>query len=219
MPPSGHSDSPPSFEDLLRRARQSEAAAMDGLLVGHYRYLLDLANELQYDNLQAKAGASDFVQDALLIIRSKLSQFDGTTQPEFMAWIRQILVNQVQQFRRRYEFTAKRRVGLESPIETGDSSLDQRHVPAADTVSPATHAADNERFGMLQQALLQLPEDYQQVIRLRYWEQLTFDEIGSRIDRSGEAVRKLWMRAVVRLEAVLSEMGVKPSALDLPKGK
>jgi RNA polymerase sigma factor (sigma-70 family) len=49
-------------------------------------------------------------------------------------------------------------------------------------------------------ALDSLPDDYRQVIALRYWENLDFDEIGQRMGRSAAAARKLWLRAVERLE-------------------
>ena len=45
-----------------------------------------------------------------------------------------------------------------------------------------------------------LPADYRQVIALRYWEDLEFHEIGKRMGRSAGAARKLWLRAVERLE-------------------
>ena len=45
-----------------------------------------------------------------------------------------------------------------------------------------------------------VPEDYQQVIVMRYQDDLTFEEIGRVMGRSSEAVRKLWTRAMGRLQ-------------------
>jgi RNA polymerase sigma-70 factor (ECF subfamily) len=44
-----------------------------------------------------------------------------------------------------------------------------------------------------------LPEDYRRIILLRYQEGLTFEEIGKRLGRTENAVRKLWARAVERI--------------------
>jgi RNA polymerase sigma-70 factor (ECF subfamily) len=61
-------------------------------------------------------------------------------------------------------------------------------------------------------AVDRLPDDYRLVLHLRYWDGLTFQQIGDRIGRSAEAVRKVWYRAVQRLQADLCEQ----SACDTP---
>ena len=48
-------------------------------------------------------------------------------------------------------------------------------------------------------ALERLPENYRRVVVWYQYERLTFDEIGRRLDRTAEAARKLWSRALVRL--------------------
>jgi RNA polymerase sigma-70 factor (ECF subfamily) len=63
----------------------------------------------------------------------------------------------------------------------------------------------HEQALALQKALERLPEDYRQVIALRHQEQLTFDEIGQRLQRTGNAARLLWLRAIERLQAELGE--------------
>ena len=59
---------------------------------------------------------------------------------------------------------------------------------------------------MVAQALGNLPADYAQVIELRNWELLTFPQIAAKMDRSDEAVRKLWVRAIQRLQLELKQM-------------
>jgi DNA-directed RNA polymerase specialized sigma24 family protein len=44
-----------------------------------------------------------------------------------------------------------------------------------------------------------LSPDHKEVIRLRNWELLGFDDIGRRMDRSAGAARALWMRALEQL--------------------
>ena len=61
----------------------------------------------------------------------------------------------------------------------------------------------HERAQTLQRALERLPEDYRRVITLRHYEQHSFDEIGKQMERSPEAARKLWARAVELLKELL----------------
>jgi RNA polymerase sigma-70 factor (ECF subfamily) len=52
-------------------------------------------------------------------------------------------------------------------------------------------------------AMERLPEDYRQVLMMRYQDQLPFEEIAQKLGRTANAVRKLWARAVERLEVEL----------------
>ena len=70
-------------------------------------------------------------------------------------------------------------------------------------LSPSGQAMEHEQDQALRAALGRLPEDYRRVITLRYEEQLPFEEIGRLLQRSPEAARKLWARAVERLHEEL----------------
>ena len=60
-----------------------------------------------------------------------------------------------------------------------------------------------ESVSALRAALSRLPDDEQAVIVLRHFESLSFQEVGHRLDRSPEAARKLWSRAIARLQRLL----------------
>jgi RNA polymerase sigma factor (sigma-70 family) len=60
--------------------------------------------------------------------------------------------------------------------------------------------------------MTRLSEDHQSVLRLRYWEGLSFPEIGTRLCRSPDAVRKLWYRAVERLQAEMNADAARGNA-------
>jgi RNA polymerase sigma-70 factor (ECF subfamily) len=55
----------------------------------------------------------------------------------------------------------------------------------------------------LQLALDHLPEDYRRVISLRYQEGRSFEEIGRLMQRTPNAVRLLWLRAIERVKLEL----------------
>jgi RNA polymerase sigma factor (sigma-70 family) len=58
----------------------------------------------------------------------------------------------------------------------------------------------HEQAEAVQRLLDRLPEDYRQVLRWRYQEGRSIEEIGQLMNRSANAVRKLWARAVERLQ-------------------
>jgi RNA polymerase sigma-70 factor (ECF subfamily) len=60
-----------------------------------------------------------------------------------------------------------------------------------------------EQSATLERALDRLPEDYRRVIQLRYREERSFEEIAQLMQRSPNAARKLWARAIERLQQEL----------------
>ena len=57
----------------------------------------------------------------------------------------------------------------------------------------------------MERALERLPADYRQVIFYRYQDELPFEEIGRRMNRTANAVEKLWLRAIERLRHELEK--------------
>ena len=58
---------------------------------------------------------------------------------------------------------------------------------------------------VLADALADLPADHREVIVLRNLQDLAWPELGRRMGRSEEAVRKLWTRALVHLKPLIEK--------------
>jgi RNA polymerase sigma-70 factor (ECF subfamily) len=183
---------------LLAEARTGSREALGQALEVCRRYLLLIADRELDADLRAKGGASDLVQETFLEAMRDFPQFGGTSEPELRAWLRRLLLNNLAHFMRRYRMTHKRAVGKEVGLD-GDGSKDGVGAGlGAGTPSPSAHAMAHEQAAALQQALGRLPEDYRQIIGLRYQEQHSFEEIGRLMNRSPDAARKLWARAMER---------------------
>jgi RNA polymerase sigma-70 factor (ECF subfamily) len=189
----------------LAAARAGSKDALGQALEACRGYLLLIANQELAPDLQAKGGASDLVQETFLEAQRDFAHFQGNSDPELRAWLRRVLLNNVANFTRHYRATGKRAVGREQALDPGPASSWRAGDPAADTPTPSGQAMAHEQALALQKALERLPEDYRQVIALRHQEQLTFDEIGQRLQRTGNAARLLWLRAIERLQAELGE--------------
>jgi RNA polymerase sigma-70 factor (ECF subfamily) len=183
----------------LAAARGGSRDALGQALEACRGYLLVLAQRQLDPELQAKEGGSDLVQETFLEAQRDFGHFHGKTEDELLAWLRQLLLNNLANFTRRYRATAKRRVGREVALEGAGSSAERGGNLAADSLSPSGLAMQHERALALQQALARLPDDYRQVIVLRYQEERPFEEIARQMNRSTNAVRLLWSRAIRRL--------------------
>ena len=193
----------PDLAKWLPEARAGSREAMGQVLETYRAYLLLVANRQIDPELQAKGGASDLVQETFLEAQRDFGQFHGGSGDELQAWLRQLLLNNIANFARRYRGTDKRQLSREVAIERETPSGNQQRDLLADSLSPSGHAMARERTQAIDQALSRLPQDYAQVITWRYREGLPFDEIARLMDRSENAVRKLWFRAIERLQQEL----------------
>jgi RNA polymerase sigma-70 factor, ECF subfamily len=181
---------------LLKDARAGSPEALGRALEAYRRYLLLLANKQLGQDLRAKGGASDLVQDTFLDAQRDFGQFRGRSAGEFRVWLRQILAHNVGVFTRRYRDTGRRAVAREVGIRGASTNGAQLFEPAGSSASPSAKVVRRESSDALWVALDRLPDDYRRAITLRYHDKLTFEEIGREMGRSPEAARKVWARAM-----------------------
>ncbi len=189
----------------LAAAQGGSREALGQVLQTFRAYLLLVADRELDAELRVKGGASDLVQETFLEAQRDFAQFHGSSEEELRAWLRRLLLNNVANFTRNYRQRGKRDIGRELPLEAGGSSHERGAGLAADIPSPSGQAEVQEQTQALARAMERLPPDYRRVLALRHEEQLTFEEIGRQMERTANAARMLWLRAVERLQ---KEMGL-----------
>jgi RNA polymerase sigma-70 factor, ECF subfamily len=150
----------------------------------------------------SKLSQSDIVQTALIRVIEHFDSFRGRTRSELRAWLSQIVVNEIRQANRRFRREI-RDVRREKPIEER-SSTNTIELASAQ-MTPAAIAVHDEQVSRMQAAIESLPEDQRRVIQLRSLELRSPKEIATMMGRSPEAVTKLWYRAVLKLQHILSQ--------------
>lgn len=198
----GANRSPESAEDLrslIQAAREGHADAFGRLFESFRQHLLFVAKRELPVGLQRKVGASDLVQETAVDAQSDLQGFRGSTREECFTWFRMILKNNVIDAVRKYKTAQKRAAGLEISLDTSQGRRRGEHL-AMPRGLPDSSAIRREDAYALAETMIRLSPDHQDVLRMRHWEGLSFIEIGSRLDRSPDAARKLWYRALERLE-------------------
>lgn len=196
---------------LLQEARQGDAQSLGILLRKYFRYLNSLSRGHLDERIGVRVGASDIVQDTLLEAHRDFAKFSGTTIEEFTGWLRRILFNNLATAIEKHVLADKRDVRKQQSLDQEVGRPDQSHARLArylqqDMTSPSTPMQRDESLGQLLVAIDQLPPDYQQVIRMRHFEDLSFAQIAERLDRNSGAVRMLWVRAVEKLRLCLERM-------------
>jgi RNA polymerase sigma-70 factor (ECF subfamily) len=189
---------------LVARARAGDDAALGQLLELYRNYLRLMARSLLDQGMQVRLDPSDLVQETFLKAHRQFGHFLGTTEPELLAWLRQILVrNLADQARhdRRQGRDVRRQQSLEAALDRSSNAV-QRAL-ATNLTSPSGRLEKGERAVLLADALEKLPPDYRDVFILRTLKHVPVEQIAQRMGRSSNAIYKLWFRAIAALKQEL----------------
>jgi len=198
------------IRDLLNAARRGRPDAIGKIFEAARGHLLQLAARELPAELRAKIGPSDLVQETAVDMHRDFTQFTGSTAEECFAWLREILrhnvVDAVRHYRESLKRNVTREVSLASAPARDGAALIQRARP------PDGSAIRREEAAALNDVLGRLPEEYRRVLQLRYWSGMSFVDIAPLLGRSPDAARKLWYRAVERLQHELAAADGEPVA-------
>jgi RNA polymerase sigma-70 factor, ECF subfamily len=187
-------------EKLLERARSGEENALGELLQAYRPYLSLLARLKADQQLKAKLDDSDLVQDTCLSAHRNFNQFRGTTEKEFTAWLRETMANAAANLardHRRHKRDVRREQQLYNLLNQSSQML-ERALATTDS-SPSIRAERRERAVLVANALHELPAEYQEVLVLRELEGKPLSDVAEAMNRTPNAVQKLWARAIVEL--------------------
>ena len=142
-------------EELLTEAQAGSTAHLGRLLELYRHYLRLLARMQVGQRLQAKVDASDLVQETMLEAHKSFPGFRGSSEAQFVAWLRQIMAAVLCNLVRRYLGTQGRDVRLERDLRehVDRSSLLLARGFADPHSSPSQQAARREQAVLLADAL------------------------------------------------------------------
>ncbi|HVC93407.1 MAG TPA: sigma-70 family RNA polymerase sigma factor [Pirellulales bacterium] len=194
------------ISELIAAARKARPGALDGLLDLYRNYLRLVAQTSIDAAIQAKADASDMAQETIIKAHENFGQFQGSTEAELLAWLRQILAHNIADLGRRYRASSRRvsrEMSLEDAMRSSADAID--NFVAGEGSSPSHAYQRREMAVVLADALAALSPDHREVIILRSIEELDWPEIGRKMDRTPDAARVLWARALKQLRPQIEQ--------------
>ena len=134
-----------------------------------------------------EAIAEDLVQEVFLAALSSLDKFRGDSQ--LYTWLRSIALHKINDF---YRHRARQPKSREPSADYEGLELEQTRAN-----EPATHTVmeDEEVRESVHQALADLPDDYQEVLVLKYLKDMPVLAISQIMGRSPKSVEGLLSRA------------------------
>jgi RNA polymerase sigma-70 factor (ECF subfamily) len=130
----------------------------------------------------------------------------------FHLWLRKMAWERLIMMRRRHLGASCRAASCEFPLPDRSSAVLAESLLAADP-SPSQQAGQEELAQRVRRAIGQLPGQDQEILLMRTYERLSYEEIAGLLEIEPAAARKRHGRALVRLHRVLSAAGVTESQL------
>ena len=192
-----------SSEVVLTHWEQAKNGCDDALgeLLELYRpYLIAVATARLDKRIRPKVAPSDVVQDTMLRAHHGFSDFSGTSDDDLKAWLRAILCNHLIDCRRAYKYTSKRSIDMERPLDEASS----RYEPMQQT-TPYDVVVNHDQRLRLQRCRESLPSRERDVVRWYHEDNLTFAQIGHRLECSAKTARSIWYRALSQLAQKLEQ--------------
>ncbi len=144
--------------------------------------------------------ARDAAQETFIAAYRNVSRFRG--EAKVSSWLHRIAVNQCLTVKRR----TKSRAEDYLDDETGES---ERIFVAPVAYSPGNEAEQSERLRVVRQAVRALPLDLRQVVVMKEFEEMTFQEISETLELPLSTVKSRLYTALKQLKMKLDRLPVE----------
>lgn len=172
-----------SDEALIQQFKEGNHEAFTIL---YHRHLPGVFKRVRY--VIPENDVEDVTQEVFIAASKSLASFRGDSQ--LGTWLRTLTNYSVAQFYRR---RARKQEPLLAPLSEASGRMEGN-----------TSKTLEERI-FIQSALQKLPENYREVLLLRFAEELQFNEIAELTNQNLEATKSLFRRAILALRNFLEE--------------
>jgi RNA polymerase sigma-70 factor, ECF subfamily len=185
---------------LLSRCLKGDSEAWNEIFDRHYlacaRFVAPLSPSLTGEDIE------EICQETFLTVIRSLPTFKGKSQ--FQTWVFRIAANKARDYIERQR--AQKRGGGETPIslhaENPETGL--KIDPASSTPGPDELLASQERYSEVHAALIELGEPCRETIELRYFGDLSYEEIAGEMDMNPKTVSSRLSKCLDKLQELMT---------------
>jgi RNA polymerase sigma-70 factor (ECF subfamily) len=182
--------------DLLACCRRGEPDAWDELFDRHYAAAAQFIFQLGHDF--SREDVEEICQEVFLSVIKHLDTFQGGSQ--FQTWLFRIAVNKARDYRQRQQ-AAKRGGGRPTvSLQAEDPESGLVLDPPSATAAPDLAVLQAEQSALVHEALAQLGDPCREILELRYFGDLSYEEISRALEISPKTVSSRLSKCLDRLE-------------------
>lgn len=189
---------PGTETELIARCRAGDSVAWDAVFDLHYdavgRFVFQLSAGFTRED------AEEICQETFLAAIRHLTTFQGNCQ--LQTWLFRIAANKARDYREK-QFAAKRGGGqLTLSLHAEDAETGLTIDPPSPRPSPDALLLNDENVLLMGQALEQLGEPCQEIIQLRYFADLSYEEISKALSLNEKTVSSRLSKCLDKLEVI-----------------
>jgi RNA polymerase sigma-70 factor (ECF subfamily) len=179
----------PDLESVIQRAQGHDAEALGEIYRLYARRVFGLCRYM----LDSRESAEDATSEVFLKLQRSIASYDGSTP--FQRWLMRVTGNHC------IDALRRRKRGREVFVETEDGVAGDD--AASSQPSPLGAVVSAEERTQVREAIERLPENYRVPLVLRYYSDLSYDEIAQQLGLKRDYVATLLFRAKQELRRKL----------------
>jgi RNA polymerase sigma-70 factor, ECF subfamily len=199
---------------LLARCLRGEAAAWDELFDLHYaaagRFIFQISSTFTPEDVE------EICQETFFTVIKSLNTFQRNSQ--FQTWLFRIAANKAHDYIQKQR--AAKRGGGQKTLSLNDDDRDGAPIdPASGAPGPDRVLMRSEDAGLITHALAELGGPCQEVIELRYFADLSYEEIASTLELNPKTVSSRLSKCLDKLETLAGKYFADGKSLSREKTK
>ncbi len=195
-------------QHLVAMAQGGDESALNQLCKVYWSRVLWIVRLRMGAELRSKLESMDMVQDVLLCVFRDLEGFTYRSEGDFLRWLSTLVENRLRGKATKLH-AGKRDIRKEVRLDSHEWTTGTGFVGTAgpiEVTTPSVIMSRREDLTKLEKAIDALKPEYREIIVLTKIEGLSYKEIGQRLGKSDEAVRKQVSRALETLISIFEDV-------------
>src|SRR5690349_5338861 len=188
--------------DLIERCRVGDGDAWDALFDKYYpvatRFVFQLSADFCHEDTE------EICQETFLSVVRNLSLFQGRSS--FQTWLLRIAANKAMDYREKTRAAKRGGNAVHVPIDAGRTDNEPPIDPPSGNPGPDALLQISETSSLVRESLDRLGEPCREIIEMRYFGDLSYDEIAAELRLNPKTVSSRLSKCLDRLLNIAKEI-------------
>jgi RNA polymerase sigma-70 factor (ECF subfamily) len=189
-------------DEIIVACRRGEAEAWDGLFDKYYgvvaRFVFQLSADFNHEDTE------EICQETFVSVVRNLASFQGKSS--FQTWLLRIASNKAMDFRAKTRAAKRGGNVTHLPLHSSNHSEELPIDPPSPALGPDALLQNAETFALVRQSLDRLDQPCREIIELRYYGDLAYDEIAAELRLNPKTVGSRLSKCLDRLGAIAKQI-------------
>ena len=191
-----------SEAQIIAECRAGNTAAWDSLFDKYYatvaRFVFQLSGDFSHEDTE------EICQETFLSVVKNLSSFQARSS--FQTWLLRIAANKAMDYREKTRAAKRGGNAVHIPINAGQTDNEPPIDPPSGNPGPDALLQISETSRLVRQSLDRLGEPCREIIELRYFGDLSYDEIAAELRLNAKTVSSRLSKCLDRLLNIAKEI-------------